>query len=373
VQSILKRASSVKAQTSVSSGQRLPSYLPWIDVLRFLACFLVIVLHCTPNAPAGLGHAGVALFFSISGFLIGRVLDEDNNPSRFYARRFLRIYPVYFATLAIFAVLSFPPFIHDAANGVLFWRNIQYYLTFTFQLSPDFDRLPLMVVWSLCVEELFYLLLPLVFLLKKRSRIAIAMVVIVAVLLLPRFSVLPNGAGLWFVFPLNLFFGVLLALARPRLRNGFPIVAVGCIGLVVVNGELGWFSAFGPISALLCTAAVWSLAVLDFKLPAVLDPFRWMGKLSYGIYLLHSFGLSAAVRIAAKLPRHLQGTYVVIVVTTAFAVLASWAMQLCVENPALKLRRSLSRNAGLRYVLAGVQVGLIPTGIVLAFIQRIIR
>lgn len=366
-------AAQSRAQTFAPSSQKLPSYLPWIDVLRFLACFLVIVLHCTPSIPGGLGHAGVALFFSISGFLIGRVLDEDGNLPRFYARRFLRIYPVYFTTLALFAVLSFPPFIHDASSRMLFWHNIQYYLTFTFQLSPDVDRLPLLMVWSLCVEELFYLFLPVIFLLKKRSRIGIAIAILVLVLLVPQFSKLPNGTGLWFIFPLNLFFGVVLALIRPRLGHGFPLVAVACIGLVIANGFMGWFNSFGPISALLCTAAVWSLAVLDFKLPKLLQPFRWMGKLSYGMYLLHYFGISAAVRVLAKLPMHGKSTYAAIVMTTAIAVLAAWAMQVFIENPFLELRRSLSWNPKLRYALAGLQVGLIPTGVLLAVIQAMIR
>jgi peptidoglycan/LPS O-acetylase OafA/YrhL len=181
---------------------------------------------------------------------------------------------------------------------------------------------------------------------------------------------LPNGAGLWFVFPLNLFFGVVLALIAPRQRYGFPFVAIGCIAAIIANGYMGWFNAFGPSSALLCTGAVWSLAVLPVGLPTVLEPFRWMGKLSYGMYLLHSFGLSAAARIIAHLPANI---YMVITLTTAFAVLLAWAMQICVETPFLALRRSLSRNTKLRYTLAGIQVGLIPGGVFLAVIQTIIR
>lgn len=89
----------------VNIRRGLPEYLPWLDVLRFLACFLVIVLHCVPRAPAALGHAGVALFFSISGFLIGRILIRDPGLLSFYSRRWLRIYPAYLATLLVTAGL----------------------------------------------------------------------------------------------------------------------------------------------------------------------------------------------------------------------------------------------------------------------------
>ena len=145
--------------------------------------------------------------------------------------------------------------------------------------------------------------------------------------------------------------------------------------MVIANGYIGtsWFSSFGPISALLCTAAVWSLAVLCFEFPKILEPFRWMEKLSYGMYLLHSFGISIAVRVLAKLPMHAKGIYAAIIVTTAVAALAARAMQVCAEKPFLELRRSLNRNAKLLYVLPGIQVCLIPTGIFLAVVQRMIR
>jgi peptidoglycan/LPS O-acetylase OafA/YrhL len=371
---ILESSLRVEPAQAVSASRDLPSYLPWLDVLRFLACFLVIILHALPSAPPALGHAGVALFFSISGFLIGRVLLENRELSRFYARRFLRIYPAYLSAIALLAILSLTPFLRDPGLGRLFWHNIQYYLTFTFQLSPENGRLPLIIVWSLCVEELFYLLLPLLFLLGKNLRIAIALMVIVGLLLVPHFYLLPNGAGTWFLFPLNLFFGVFLALAQPRLRSYFPGVALGAVVLVVANAFTGWFHSFGPTSAVLCTATVWSLAVYDRKLPALFEPFRWMGKLSYGMYLLHLFCLSLALRGLTRFRGHPAIFYLsVIVLTTALTVFAAWLMQICIEDPALRLRPSLKRHPRLQYLLATVQVSLIPTGILLVIIQRAVR
>ena len=353
------------------TSRKLPAYLPWLDVLRFLACFLVIVLHCIPAVPPGVGHAGVALFFSISGFLIGRVLMNSEGLSYFYARRFLRIYPAYFATIGLLGILAFTPFFHNPALGGLIWRNIQYYLTFTFQLSPDGDKLPLLIVWSLCVEELFYLLLPLLFLLKKPVRIAIALAVIVGLLLVPRFHLLPDGSGTWFLFPLNLFFGVFLAISQPRLRSSFPFVAVAALALVIANGFGGWYHSFGPVSALLCTATVWSLAVYDGRLPRLFEPVRWMGQLSYGIYLLHLFCVSLAVRALGGLRGHSVLFYSgVLAITTVLAVFAAWILQIAIEDPALRLRPKLRVHPKLKYLFAAIQVSLIPVGVALAVLRH---
>jgi peptidoglycan/LPS O-acetylase OafA/YrhL len=355
-----------------AAAPRLPLYLPWIDVLRFVACFLVIALHALPAAPSGLGHAGVALFFSISGFLIGRILVDNNRPSTFYARRLLRIYPAYLATIVLYGLMTFTPLIHDAAQSRLFWRNLPHYLTFTFQLSPDEARLPLFIVWSLCVEELFYLLLPLVFQLRHKTRITVALLAIVAVLLVPRLSVLPDGSGTWFIFPVNLFAGVLLALAKPRARDWFPIVGLVAVALMVVNAVTGWFHAFGPVSALLCTAAVWSFSVYQRALPAPLEPLRRMGKLSYGMYLLHLFCLPVAMRLFARLSSHPVAAQLgTLLLTTALTVVAAAALQRFVEEPVLNLRPALKRSPRVASLLAAFQVSFIPLGILLTLLARL--
>ncbi len=366
------------AATAFASGQgsdaaqitkMLPGYLPWLDVLRFMACFLVILLH-TGKGGVGLGHAGVALFFSISGFLIGRVLLENPGLSQFYARRFLRIYPAYAVTIALLAFSTLTPLMHQPGGRELFWHNCGYYLTFTFQLSPDAARLPLLIVWSLCVEELFYLLLPLVFLLKTRLRVAVALAGILALLLVPRFSLLPNGTGTWYLFPLNLFAGVLLALAKPRLRSTGPWLALAAIVLLIVNAWTNWFHIFGPVSAIVCTAAVWSLAVYEGSLPRLLQPFRWMGRLSYGMYLLHLFCLPLAIRLLLHAPLPAASRWpTVLVLTLALTVVAAWLLQRTVEDPALGQRHHLGRHPALRYALATAQVSLIPLGVLLAVLR----
>jgi peptidoglycan/LPS O-acetylase OafA/YrhL len=354
-------------------AKELPSYLPWLDVLRFLACFLVIIQHSLPNDVGLLGHTGVAIFFSISGFLIGRTLVADSKLPSFYARRFLRIYPEYIFTLFLFGVLALTPLLHHPEMGRLFWNNIYYYLTFTYQLSPSEAALPLVIVWSLCDEEIFYLLLPLLFLLRRSGYVAIALLVIVGVLLIPRLYLLPDGSGTWFLFPINLFLGVLLALARPRLMSSswFLIVALSACAVIIANGVIGWFHNFGLISGVLCTAAVWSLATCPDELPGFMGPLRRMGLVSYGIYLIHIFCVPIALHLLSRLaPLRFLYAVCLVVTTTALSAFLASLMKRYIGDPPLRLRPLLKLHPNLQRLLAIVQVSLIPTGVLLAIAAR---
>src|SRR5436305_1085736 len=99
---------------SLGPGRRgaMPTYLPWLDLLRYVACVLVILSHLNPFPENNhFGHNGVALFFSISGYLIGSVLmagrAKPDWMSRFYAHRLLRIYPALLVALAIMGAILF--------------------------------------------------------------------------------------------------------------------------------------------------------------------------------------------------------------------------------------------------------------------------
>lgn len=168
-----------------------------LDGLRGLAILLVLLLHFTTDMdiPAGtvaarvrsvfqLGWVGVDLFFVLSGFLITGIL-VDNKGSRpyfrpFYARRALRILPVYF--LAVFAAFHILPRVfHDFDTGGLrteaaFWLFLTNFKELPYQLARTVGHF-----WSLAIEEQFYLMWPLVVFLSSRQqarRIALATVVL---------------------------------------------------------------------------------------------------------------------------------------------------------------------------------------------------
>ncbi|MGL4555431.1 MAG: acyltransferase family protein, partial [Gemmataceae bacterium] len=145
------------------------AHRPQLDTLRLLAFLAVFAYHLDDRRYA-YGWMGVPLFFALSGFLITRLLllHESGSVGRdlgvFYARRTLRIFPLYYATLAALLALGMLPrpgwYFAYLMNVDLFVTNVWPGRTVHF--------------WSLCVEEQFYLLYPAVLLLwPRRGRLGL--------------------------------------------------------------------------------------------------------------------------------------------------------------------------------------------------------
>jgi peptidoglycan/LPS O-acetylase OafA/YrhL len=165
-------------------GQMLSSpstrYRPDIDGLRAIAVLLVVNFHAFPEALPG-GFIGVDIFFVISGFLITGILMRELDQQRFsllafYVRRIRRIFPalivVLFATLVLGWLWMLPAAYAQLSADVLasaaFFSNIALLLQ-----SGYFDiesaRKPLLHLWSLGIEEQFYLAWPLLLMLAARA------------------------------------------------------------------------------------------------------------------------------------------------------------------------------------------------------------
>lgn len=163
---------------------------PGLDTLRAIAIVAVMLYHLKPFLPekmtaaAQFGWMGVDLFFVLSGYLIGTqllrsyVTDEKPSIPEFYRRRAYRILPAYLVVLWLYLV--FPAWRESPALPRL-WQ----FLTFTVNLLfVDFSHHAFSHVWSLCVEEHFYLVLPLlVILLMRRPSLRKTVLVIGAVVL----------------------------------------------------------------------------------------------------------------------------------------------------------------------------------------------
>lgn len=297
-----------------------PSRIAPLDGLRGLAVLAVILYHGTvfepPSAGAGavfravarFGWAGVDLFFVLSGFLITRILAETRGASNyfrvFYARRFLRIFPLYYVSLLLLVLL----FRVGAGESAWYWlyaSNVKVTL-------DGWPAAPLSHFWSLAVEEQYYLVWPLVVsLLPRRALVALCAVL---VLLVPAARVagylggVPD-VGLYVLTPFRLdglAAGSLLALVVPGLaapRRYVPhalaalALAAFSTGLVVARaGDAFWGTppmlTLGFTSVAVGFAAVVFLAVAlprGSLLPRLLEwkPLRAAGKVSYAMYVFH--------------------------------------------------------------------------------------
>ncbi len=283
-------------KTPISTSFFVPGYIPQFDGLRGVAILLVLIGHS--GFLEALPHAGmleyarfgVDLFFVLSGFLITGILtDSKGSPHffrNFYARRVLRIWPLYYAVLFVAFVIVplFAPSMRSTAAGI--WPAFVFYVQNIVFVNRETYPFGLGATWSLAVEEQFYLTWPLlVFLFKKRTLAIICaslVVVSLSLRLTARFYGAPSGFIHFFTlsrldaiaFYQFLGFGAAgVLLARILMHRNSSIVSYTFLAIAFV-GLLGISLTSDPRSSLLgrSLSAAW---------------LRYIGKISYGIYLLH--------------------------------------------------------------------------------------
>src|ERR1700682_5496843 len=159
-------------------------YRPDIDGLRAIAVMLVVIFHAFPEAMPG-GFIGVDIFFVISGFLITGIVVRELDQKRFsllafYNRRIRRIFPALIVVLCVTMVLgwlwmlpaAYAQLSSDVFASAAFFANIALLLQ-----SGYFDiesaKKPLLHLWSLGIEEQFYLIWPLILMLAARLRLSL--------------------------------------------------------------------------------------------------------------------------------------------------------------------------------------------------------
>jgi peptidoglycan/LPS O-acetylase OafA/YrhL len=288
-------------------------HYPALDGLRAYAAMAVLAYHTT-IACFWLGWVGVHFFFVLSGFLITGILlkskEAGNYFKVFYARRFLRIFPIYY--LVLFSVLAL------AAIG---GRNIQsagYYIFYiqNFKLAFhnwDINTFPrwLNHTWTLAIEEQFYIFFPLLVRFLKEKALVIACFILIALSVFTRYYLslkLPDNTINWGNTVSNLDFlsaGALLAIGIRRIEPE-KIIRVLWIAfaLFVVAFWLLTHKPFsGPIYltnlhgqfffiGLLLFAAITVLGLVINKARVLQLLFEnkaavYVGKISYGLYLYH--------------------------------------------------------------------------------------
>jgi peptidoglycan/LPS O-acetylase OafA/YrhL len=293
-----------------------------LDGVRGLAALLVIYAHLyliwIPGTPApifwlrtitGMSWTGVYLFYILSGFLIGGILLRNRPATNyfqvFYWRRALRILPVYFALLLIFALLRLVPMIRGSAGvsegHVPFWQYFLLVQNFSMARTGEWGAAPLAVTWSVALEEQFYLFLPLWICLVPTRWLPASFLGLAAVG--PVFRAVAPFAYPPFLVPGSaeaLFIGAWLAWIFETKPNVFKstawrgsiggMLALGALGMALLGTrhEFGVFSV--TIISVFWSAFLW--LVLAYLGTIWTAPLRqagllWIGSISYTVYLFH--------------------------------------------------------------------------------------
>lgn len=353
-----KAARAATAHESFLAARHFPS----LDGLRCLAILPVVWHHSTPRPLEGLlgrGPLGVDFFFAISGFLITTLLLREASStgkislSGFYARRGLRIFPLYYAVLGLYALwagLGLEP----TAQRAHFFDSLPFYATYTSNWFVDFE-VPHPVLfafsWSLATEEQFYLVWPWV--MRAWRRWWIPVVFMVAALALDQsadhglLSQVLDSGGLAFrmiasiAAPICL--GALLAhglhhprsfsLLRPLLGSKASApAALGTLAVLVCLPDPPLLGIHLAMTVLVGAATVRP----DHGLRTVLDarPLRYVGTISYGMYMLHISGIHVAKRVVPEA----WGTAGVFLVGLALTLVISDLSYRLFERRFLRLR-----------------------------------
>jgi peptidoglycan/LPS O-acetylase OafA/YrhL len=341
------------AATTPSEQVRL-GYVPALDGLRGIAILLVLFWHAGV-APRGSGHAGVTLFFVLSGYLITRLLIEEREAHggidllAFYRRRILRLFPALVAVgLAVSAWYAVSGSAHLIAADV---GAAWLYVT-NFMIIAGHDQGVMAHAWTLSIEEHFYLLWP-AFLILVLARWPIAGMVglliyigVVAVVHVLFWSpdthhLLHKGT------PLRLdalLLGCLLALRPQRFGILTLAVAIGGIGLVAVSRDEPGMIRFALTAAALSSVVLVSWAASRPSTPLAWGPLVGMGKVSYGAYLWHAplFALVAPQLIDLGLPSVARAALLV-----PLAIIVAVASYRWIELPFLRRKRASPRRRAL--------------------------
>jgi peptidoglycan/LPS O-acetylase OafA/YrhL len=368
------------------AGDLLRSRMPELDTIRGVAVLLVLFFHgfgfryglrglsgfprlfVAATLP---GWMGVNLFFVLSGFLItGILLDSKHKPNYyriFYTRRALRILPLYYAVLLVLAVLTRTGWVNRQASWEFLGLSFFYLSNVTglFGVPMQYG-----VLWSLAVEEHFYLLWPTA--VRSLSRYRVAIVGAIILVLCPSLRVFyfirayDTGTGYTWLVADGLATGaVLAALARgpwgtrTHMRSVTLICFAASVTMFTVGYPFGIFRASRFLGVTLRETALNLFFAGTVALAILAGTSRWkaivnrpvlqfFGEVSYGVYLIHMLVFDLEDYVVGRLFPNFSaigGQFAVMVLfftiavgfTVAIAYLSRWYF----EEPFLRLKRRL--------------------------------
>jgi peptidoglycan/LPS O-acetylase OafA/YrhL len=328
---------------------KLPAHIPELDGLRGIAIALVFVYHCHPRlaslhleSVAEWGWIGVNLFFVLSGFLITSILaDSRRDPHyfrNFYARRALRIWPVYVLLLVIYYFVLPLPY-RDPTAAASF-RNAPWLLYALLIQNLFTVKIPAAIgpTWSLAIEEQFYLAwAPAVRFLSAPFLIPLLVAVFIAS------PFLRMAGGRWFT-PVHtvthldgLAIGSLIALSLRSFplataawrRIGWALIVLSSAGFLITRTHTYAFtdSLLSLGFAGMLMAAIFAEGRGFYSAGLRLPPLRFLGRVGYSLYLFHILCFI------------LLGNFAVVAVRFAVSVAVASLLWYGFESRILRLKR----------------------------------
>lgn len=325
-------------------------YFPNLNGLRFIAAFLVLIHHAeqfkslynienywiTSPFIEIIGKLGVILFFVLSGFLITYLLLAEENSlerisvKKFYMRRILRIWPLYFfvVMLAFFVlphieIFTLPNFGRDAIYSNLAWKLILYVIFLPNLVIPLWGVVPYAShTWSIGTEEQFYLVWPVLLNSIKKHRMLL-MVGIIGFYLTVKFFLLTSFGNLipynteikeiWHSFPIDCMaigglYSILLFQKSKYLkyiiRTDLFYLSICLIGLLMIKG------VYIPYIHYEFYSVFFGLIIINFavndriKISLENTILNYLGNISYGLYMYHPIGIILTLYITQSLDIH---------------------------------------------------------------------
>lgn len=299
---------------------REKTYRADIDGLRAVAVLSVIIFHFNKLWLPG-GFVGVDIFFVISGYLITGILAKKITSGsfsfvEFYGSRMRRIFPAAFVCVLVVLLVGlifmlpsdYSSLAQSAAASVASVANIYFWLNLdTSYFASSSELVPLLHMWSLGVEEQFYLLWPIVlFFVFPRVRLLLFILIVFALILLSfwvgekylisdqsfSYYMLPSRAG-------ELLIGGLASLAViniPPIKSRLVLEVISSLGFILVGWSIFSIGEEGGFPGFLAAIPVVGVALIIFSgaygktvASTVLSfrPFVWVGLVSYSLYLWH--------------------------------------------------------------------------------------
>ena len=361
--------------------------IPGLDGLRAIAILLVFASH---SDLVEFGWVGVQLFFVLSGFLItGILLDmKDSLPAgkyftKFYGRRFLRIFPLYYFYLALMAVVAYWLIAADFRPGPMkifldqVWYAVLYVYDF-FYRAPWFEPSQFLDhFWSLSVEEQFYIVWPLLLLVvaqRDLKKLFISFIVMGPVFRFLLYIFYLEGSEIWFFrepFALVIYtlpfshvdafvMGAYISrysipdARRQLLLLAFLVPALGFVTTYVQTGSIGSLSALGYDLVLgVSYQFIWSYALINYFFALLiycvvhenvlirfleLPWLRYLGKISYGMYVYHLAIIWFVDRFFEERMPNRSMYLLEIAVALSITILASTLSYYLLERPILNLK-----------------------------------